>query len=174
MVCSIKPNFLAEITFLPASLCFRPVSFVLPAGLFCAFWPASFVLLAGLFVLPAGLISQLSGFADCGGGSGGRVSLAWFRRNEFRLHPSHDCVAGPPVHEATGGHAIQTYPTATWMLQITPPLQSRGTSRAKHRAGLSAPQCRRMAFRLLDEGKRAASSRHYGHTAPWNATCPAR
>ena len=27
VVCSIKPNFLAEITFLPASLCFRPVYF---------------------------------------------------------------------------------------------------------------------------------------------------
>ena len=106
--------------------------------------------------------------------SGGRVSLAWFRWNKFRLHPSHDCVAGPPVHEATGGHAIQTYPTATWMLQITQPFQSRGTSRAIHRACISASQWRKMAFRLLDEDKKAASSRHFGHTAPWNATCPAR
>ena len=37
------------------------------------------------------LLSCLYGYDD----SGGRVSLAWFRRNEFRLHPSHDCVAGP-------------------------------------------------------------------------------
>ena len=41
--------------------------------------------------------SILYGYDD----SGGRVSLAWFRRNKFRLHPSHDCIAGPPVHEAT-------------------------------------------------------------------------
>ena len=27
--------------------------------------------------------------------SGDRVSLARFRRNKFRLHPSHDFVAGP-------------------------------------------------------------------------------
>ena len=32
----------------------------------------------------------------------------------------------------------------------------------KHRAGASAPQWRRMAFRLLDEDKKAASSRHIG------------
>ena len=69
------------------------------------------------------LLSYLYGYD----GSGGRISLAWFRRNKFRLNPSLDFVAGsrqkvprtlclslaPPVHEATGGHAIQTYPTAT-------------------------------------------------------------
>ena len=35
-------------------------------------------------------------------------------------------------------------------------------SRAIHRAGLSATQWRRMAFPLLDEDKKAASSRHIG------------
>ena len=35
-------------------------------------------------------------------------------------------------------------------------------SRAIHRAGASATQWRRMAFRLLDEDKKAASSRHIG------------
>ena len=53
-----------------------------------------------------------------------RVSLAWLRRNKFRLRPSHRFAAGsrpkvhrtfdlslaPPAHEAAGGHTIQTYP----------------------------------------------------------------
>ena len=47
-------------------------------------------------------------------------------------------------------------------------------SRAIHRAGASATQWRRMTFRLLDEDKKAVSSRRIGPTAPWNATCPAR
>ena len=47
-------------------------------------------------------------------------------------------------------------------------------SRAIHRAGVSATQWRRMAFRLLDEDKKAASSRRIGPTATWNATSPAR
>ena len=49
-----------------------------------------------------------------------------------------------------------------------------GTSRAKHRAGVSAIQLPRMAFPLLDEVEMAASSRQIGPTAPWNATCHAR
>ena len=49
-----------------------------------------------------------------------------------------------------------------------------GTSRAKHRAGVSAIQLNRMAFLLLDEVEMAASSRQISPTAPWNATCPAR
>jgi hypothetical protein len=40
----------------------------------------------------------------------GRVCLAWLRRNKFRLRPSHRRRWAPPVHRATGGHAIQTYP----------------------------------------------------------------
>ena len=40
------------------------------------------------------------------------------------------------------------------------------TSRAKHRAGVSAPQWRRMAFLLLDEVEMAASSRQISPTAP--------
>ena len=40
-----------------------------------------------VFLLP----DYLYGYDD----SGGRVSLARFRRNKFRLHPSHDFVAGP-------------------------------------------------------------------------------
>ena len=74
------------------------------------FQPASFVLPAGLIVLPAGLISQLSGFADCGGG---RVSLAWFRRNKFRLHPSHDSIPPTTVSRAPGvrgAHASLSLP----------------------------------------------------------------
>ena len=57
---------------------------------------------------------------------------------------------------------LKTYPVAKRL------------SRAIHRAGVSALQWSRMAFRLLDEVKMAASSRHFGPTAPWNATCPAR
>ena len=57
---------------------------------------------------------------------------------------------------------LKTYPVAKRL------------SRAIHRAATSALQWSRMAFRLLDEVKMAASSRRIGHTAPWNATCPAR
>ena len=39
--------------------------------------------------------------------SGGRVSLAWFRRNKFRLHPSHDYVAGP---SRSRGHGRPRHP----------------------------------------------------------------
>ena len=46
-----------------------------------------------------------------------------------------------------------------------PLLQSMGTFRAKHRAGASASQWRRMAFHLLDEVEMAASSRQIGPTA---------
>ena len=55
------------------------------------------------------LLSCLYGYDD----SGGRVSLAWFRRNEFRLHSSHDCVAGPDgdkwsktTQETLGGSGV--------------------------------------------------------------------
>ena len=40
------------------------------------------------------------------------------------------------------------------------------SSHAKHRAGVSAPQWRRMVFLLLDEVEMAASSRQIGPTAP--------
>ena len=60
------------------------------------------------------------------------------------------------------GADLKTYPVAKRL------------SRAIHRAGVSALQWRRMAFRLLDEVKMAASSRRIGPTAPWNVTCPAR
>ena len=39
--------------------------------------------------------------------SGGRVSLAWFRRNKLRLHPSHDFVAGP---SRSRGHGRPRHP----------------------------------------------------------------
>ena len=60
------------------------------------------------------------------------------------------------------GADLKTYPVAKRL------------SRAIHRAGVSVLQWRRMAFRLLNEVKMAASSRRIGHTAPWKATCPAR
>ena len=48
--------------------------------------------------------------------SGGRVSLAWFRRNEFRLHPSHDFVAGP---SRSRGHGRPRHPNLPYRLRCT-------------------------------------------------------
>ena len=55
------------------------------------------------------LLSYLYGYDD----SGGRVSLAWFVGTSSDFIPPTTSSRAPPVHEATGGHAIQTYPTAT-------------------------------------------------------------
>lgn len=43
--------------------------------------------------------------------SGGRISLAWFVGTSSESIPPMTSSRVPPVHEATGGHAIQTYPT---------------------------------------------------------------
>ena len=43
--------------------------------------------------------------------SGGRISLAWFVGTRSDFIPPTTSSRAPPVHEATGGHAIQTYPT---------------------------------------------------------------
>ena len=55
------------------------------------------------------LLYFLSGHDD----SDDRVSLAWFVGTSSDFIPPTTSSRAPPVHEATGGHAIQTYPTAT-------------------------------------------------------------
>ena len=47
---------------------------------------------------------------------GDRVSLAWFRRNKFRLHPSHDFVAGP---SRSRGHGRPRHPNLPYCLRCT-------------------------------------------------------
>ena len=86
---------------------------------------------------------------------------------EFRFASStlRNFVPSGAAHEAAAGHALSepsdNYPAACVMFFRLP-----FVLRAKHRAGVSAPQWRRMVFLLLDEVEMAASSRQIGPTAP--------